>query len=574
MSHPRTTWLVPFALVSVIGLHVACSSRDLPDRDSPPSSPEAVSPAAPAKGTLTVTAHGVQGATEPPIRHRTELVRGPAYGAMEDNDLRGFLDGTTQWGWNQPTQMHVRVGRRTGGLIYGEPEIFRVLYRWDRIPLPRDATVLNARMKVFVEEAHERVRLFLYSVKQDWAPGTGGVLGNNVSPPKPGEVWWNDARFDSLSWGLPGVGYASDEPEADTPSMPLAEVVLHPGDGAFELSSSELARYATEQIRAGDALRFLLKVSDFDEDEAGSIATLYSGNEGDSWSVSRHPRLVLEWEAPRASATTARPILLEHGRELVLDPISTPGARSFVVSFRADEASTGVTGGANASPWIEVRGGSATDTTAWRPAPLPFEASWDWIQVRLLAVHRPIELGEDFVSELRDTWIRTAAPREQIVPWVFVSPSGLVDTVRAEYRGDFTWVVRFRPEELGPWQYSWSHRFAAAPYQSDVGRFDVVLRSREAAWEAVERLTVEMERAAEAMSTEEIQRRFTARFARLERAVLQWESPQSYRDSTRARLSPWLRRMRAVLAGQPIPDSIPLRASPPAEWEREERESG
>jgi hypothetical protein len=562
-------WLVPITLAALTGLLVTRASLGPPDRGSLSPPQHAAPPPAPANGTLRITAYGVQGAAGSPIRHRTELVRGPAYGAMEDNDLRGFLDGVTQWGWNQPTQIHVRVGRRTGGLIYGEPELFRVLYRWDDIPLPREATVLDATMRIFVEAADARIRLFLYSVEQDWTPGTGGVLGNNVSPPKPGEVWWNDARFDSLSWGLPGVGYASDEPGADTPPMPLAEVVLNPGDSVFEFTSPELARYGTEQIRAGEALRFLLKLSDLDEDQAGSITTLYSGNEGDSWSVSRHPRLELEWESASSPLTTTRRILLEHGRQHVLDPISTPGARSFVVSFTNEAASEGAT----ASPWIEVRGGSAMDTTAWRPAPLPFEATWDWIQVRLLAVHSPVELGEDFTAELRDTWIRTAAPRDQLVPWIFLSPSGVTDTVLAEYSGDFTWGVRFRPEEPGPWQYRWSQRFAEAPFQSEAGRFHVVVRSRQAVWDALTRLAEEMERATD-LSVETLRERYTGRFLRLERAALQWETPSSYTDSVRASLRRRLNRIRTMLAGRPIPDSIPLRFSPPAEWEREERDSG
>jgi peptidoglycan-N-acetylglucosamine deacetylase len=43
--------------------------------------------------------------------HLSTFVAGPLYDGMEDNDLRGFLDGGFRWAWNQPTQAHVRVGR-------------------------------------------------------------------------------------------------------------------------------------------------------------------------------------------------------------------------------------------------------------------------------------------------------------------------------------------------------------------------------------------------------------------------------------------------------------------------------
>lgn len=566
MPHSRVVWLVTVVLIAVAGVLVGrlvWIDEPVPGSMAPPEDVDSMQ--ASVKGVLTIAAYGAAGADGPRVLHSTELARGPAYGAMEDNDIRGFLDGTAQWGWNQVTQIHVRVGRRAGPMTFGEPEVLRSLFRWDGIPLPLNATVLSATVKLAVQEADERDRhLLIYRVNRDWAPGEGGVLGNSASPPRPGEVWWNDARFDSVPWGLPGAGYSSSEPDADTPEMPLAEAVYHPGDPVIEFTSPELAGYATEQIRAGEPIRLLLKLSDLQEDEVGSMMALYSGNEGDSWSDARHPRLVLEWEADGNPLIATRSVFLEYGRQHVLEPVSTAGARFFVVSFASE--------GASEPPWIEVRGGSATDTAAWRPAELPFDAQWDWIQIRVLAVRRPVDLGRQFTAELRDAWIRTAAPEDQLVPWSFVSPSGVTDTVLAEYRGDFTWGVQFRPEEPGPWQYQWEQRFTETPFQSEVGRFDVVVRSREAAWDALARLAVEMERATD-LSVEELRERYTGRFLRLERAALQWETPSSYRDSARS-LRGRLNRIRTILAGRPIPDSIPFRFSPPADWEREERDSG
>ena len=139
---------------------------------------------------------------------------------MTDNDIRGFLDGGFIWGWNQATQIHVRLGRNGefSRPMYGEVELSRVLQRWDGITLPPDSEISTCRLTLQVEEGPEGpLRLFVYAVARDWRPGSGGEDGNNVSVPKPGEVWWRDAAYGEVPWGLPGVGFASDaHPEADT----------------------------------------------------------------------------------------------------------------------------------------------------------------------------------------------------------------------------------------------------------------------------------------------------------------------------------------------------------------------
>ena len=45
-----------------------------------------------------------------PLRHISVYVNGPDYGGMEDNDMRGFLDGRCKHDWNQQGQIHVRPG--------------------------------------------------------------------------------------------------------------------------------------------------------------------------------------------------------------------------------------------------------------------------------------------------------------------------------------------------------------------------------------------------------------------------------------------------------------------------------
>ena len=63
------------------------------------------------RGTLQVSLIGNNGASQKPLEHVSVHVRDSNYSGVEDNDIRGFLDGRFKNGWNQPSQTHVRVGR-------------------------------------------------------------------------------------------------------------------------------------------------------------------------------------------------------------------------------------------------------------------------------------------------------------------------------------------------------------------------------------------------------------------------------------------------------------------------------
>jgi hypothetical protein len=188
----------------------------------------------PARGRPRVSAFGGDAGGAPPAAHVSVFVDGADYSGMEDNDLRGFLDGVFEYGWNQVGQRHLRIGRRAESPRFGEYEILRNLHRWDGIDLPAGAAVTDAVLQLEIEEpAPFAARLMLYEVKQDWYPGGGGTLRNNVSPPLEGEVWWNERAHGRAPWGLPGVGYASEsDPAADTAAAPLADALLRPGDAA------------------------------------------------------------------------------------------------------------------------------------------------------------------------------------------------------------------------------------------------------------------------------------------------------------------------------------------------------
>jgi hypothetical protein len=506
------------------------------DRSPPPEPIAAPTPAEPlpVSGVLRVSLHGVAGGpgeAEPgwirvpdPITHTGAWVNGPTYRGHTENDIRGFLDGRYRYAFNQASQIHTRVGRVgvPARAELGERELLRTLHRWADIGLPASARVTHARFELPVEEIPDPrpLDLFLYQVHKDWIPGEGGVERNNFSAPAYGEVWWNEAMRDSVAWGLPGAGFASDvDPRADTPATPLGLARYHPGDSTVAFESGALAGYVQDRVAAGEPLLFLLKLSDYLEDTEGSLFPLYSSNHGDSRNTADRPRLVLEWSAPGSGRELERPVMFEYGRSITLPRISAPGLNAVSATFLPEEGT--------AVPRVLIRGGSAGERSDWMDASVPLIGSWDWIEIRLDAFVNPTPLGEPFRAGLRDTWVPNGTPEDHEVPWVFVSPSGVVHEVSAEYRGDYAWEVEFVPDEVGRWVYRWEQEFVGTRYRSPLGAFDVVVESREAGLAALERLT-ERIRSSELRPGRRRVEAFGPAFNRLERAILQLETPETF----------------------------------------------
>jgi hypothetical protein len=504
-------------------------------------------------GTLRVSFYNSLAHTTQPQRHRSVFVNGADYDGMEDNDLRGMLDGTFQWGWNQPGQIHVRIGRRGRSLFYGEFEIYRVLHRWSEIRLPPLARVVSAKLIVRPEKGVETpTRLMLYEVKRDWNPGAGGTYNDNISPPRDGEAWWNDARFNEESWGLPGVGFASDsDPNADTGEMPLAEAEILPGDSTVVLTSARLAAYAERRATEGEPLLFLLKLADYQEDTPGTVVEFYSGNHGDSRNSARRPRLVLEWESSSEVQSWERDISLEYGRTYSMKQMQTLGASFVSVSIIGEDDGE--------MPTLEVNGGinrmAGTLTTAAQHVIEP----WNWVQVTLVAGHDPVILGQPFEAELKNTWVRTAPPEEQVVPWTFVSPSGKSTLVLAQYEGENRWTVEFKPDELGPWQYTWSENFVETQYESASGHFDLLAGGIDNVQRELAHLAEEIE--AHDVQFDEHWQLMMVQFYRLERRAMQLVTPEEFRSESGRELKDLLNRVRAALH-EAVPDSIPMVRSP------------
>ena len=513
------------------------------------------------KGVLRVSRYGVAENSATPMRHVSVYVPGLAYQGMEDNDIRGMLDGTFRWAWNQPGQIHVRLGRLSvkeppsRPPKYGEPELLRVLQRWDGIHLPPLARVTQARLILKVEKPPASpLRVMLYPVHTDWDPGTGGTQYDNTSPPKTGEVWWNEVGYGKAAWGLPGAGFASrDHRDADTDVMPLADALYQPEDSELVLSSPQLAAYATERITERLPLLFLLKLSDLQEDVPGMVLPLYSANHGDSRNFGRRPRLVLEWESSAEKDVQEEWVFLEHGRSFSPPRISTRDCDSVAVTFFPENDSE--------MPTIEIREGSAggaSDGGAsnWTRAGSLIRPQGDWLELRVSAAHDPVPLGTAFEATLRDTWVLSGPPESQDVTWHFLSPTGNRHTIAAEYRDGFTWGIHFVPDEPGPWQYRWEQRFLDEPYVSATGHFDVLARDRQSVLTYLERITSEIEAAA-ASSPAEIPPQLRIRFSRLERAGVGLETPESFRSAPGEELRRGVDAARSALRGRSDAGSDP-----------------
>ena len=507
-------------------------------------------PWAPSRGVLRLSRFNPGGSAPSPAAHRSTYVNGPDYCGMTDNDIRGFLDGGFIWGWNQATQIHVRLGR-TGEHPhpqYGENELFRVLYRWADIDLPDDVEVSACRLTLHVEEGPARpLRLLVYAVSRSWNPGGGGVDGNNVSVPKPGEVWWGDAAFEGEGWSHPGAGFASDShAEADTGAHALAEAVWRPGDDDLVFESTALSSYAAERVRRKKPLLLLLKLTDAQEDTEGCFFNLYSGEHGDSRNTVRRPSLALEWSSPSEVESVSHQVFLEYGRVWEL-PKQRAGSGHCMASFEADPG--------YAVPIVQVREGTGDTAGAWHGIAFPFEPRGEWFQVRLLAMPDPVELGQSFVAELADTWVLTGPPERQSVLWSFESPSGASHSAQAEYLGRYRWRAELLPDELGTWRYRWTQDFLPERYLSAVGEFCVWASNLDQVMRHLAQLEKDVSGA-----SRDVRRRLRPRLHALERAGMRLLTPDEYRGAGGERFRAAIRGVRSALWGKAVPVPIPMRS--------------
>jgi len=512
--------------------------------------PEPARPAPPAltQGMLRISVHGRDGEAPGPV-HRQRYRKEGSYQAMADVDLRGFLDGRFQYGWNQPDQVHVRVGRRKSSPRYGETELFRVVQRWDELRVPRDASVEEASLEIFIERGIDRrVNVLLYELVQDFSPGRGGAERNNTGPPELGDVWWGERAHRQAGWGLPGAGFASEtHPEADTRKMALAQAIYRPGATTLRFTSESLRAMIEDRVRAERPLDFLMKLSDADEDVPATLIYLYSAEEGNTGNPARRPRLTLAWHSPARRTLLDRELLLEPGRLAELPVVPLRAGEHLAVSFDPAPGSDPVT-----LEW-RVQGAASWQTTTG-----PIVADEDQtIELRAVAALHPVALGQPFETTLRDTWIRTAPPEEQELRYTLVSPSGKRFEKIAHYEGDYRFSLSFLPEELGRWHYRFAHEFEF-PYESAEGVFDVVGTDRTGVVAALDALAERLEREGVVLDEKRIPVH-SPHFWRLQRALLALETPESFMSPAGRERFAKLTRLREILGDRPVPTEPPRR---------------
>ncbi len=472
------------------------------------------------------------------------FVNGRDYAGMQDNDLRGFLDGSVRWGWNQVSQIHTRVGRRASR-AGEEPELFRNLYRWQDIRLPAMSTVEAASMSLQIEHgsAHPML-LYLYPLRGDYLPGQGGVQRNNNSAPAPAEVWWQDRAAAQTPWRLPGASAAAGSwgeqgslpadaaAGADTYAMPLAAADYAPGDQTLTFTSPGLAEYLQFRLDRREPMNLLLKASDYHEDLPGRRLTIFSADEGDGIAIQRRPALKVSWRPHARSVLWRQALWLEHGRRYTSEWIAV-----------ADPPAAVVVDG-NRPARLQARGYTADNQlTDWRPLRSGQTLPWTRVQFRVAALTHPISLDEKFTASVTDTWVTTGPPEQQAVQWRFRSPAGVIHRTTAIYKGGNTWEVVFAPDQLGRWRYDWSANFTDRPFAGAPGVFDVHAEDSDDLARALALINAQLETGGAGEDT-----RLVKQLIDVQRAALHVRQYDPQVDLGWSEIAAELARLRAVLA--------------------------
>ena len=481
--------------------------------------------------------------------HITRLVRGDQYAGMEDNDLRGFLDGTYKYGWNQVSQSHLRLGRRGSSPRFGEYELFRNLQRWGELPIPREVDRLEASVTLSLESGPSHpVDIAVYAVFKDWNPGSGGVDRNNNSSPAPGEVWWVEAKSDAVPWSLAGAGHASDtDPDADTAAEPLAILRYSPGDTEIVFASSRLADYVETRIHNGAPLLLLYKLVDPYEDTIGSVLEIWSANFGIESSVLR-PQLQIRWRPAHAMMSNKVQLILEAGRHVDLPAYAMPEGGQLATTFHHADQS-GAASACGRAPYLEYRpvGGDL----AWRALPPVAEMTdGSSIELRVTAAERPVALGENFTATIRDTWTPAGAPEDQPVYWTFWAPDGSQTDIEADYIGDYSWRTQLPVNMLGRWAFRWRHALSGEEVTSPVQHFDVVAWELPQVVRGLHDLVSDIELSGVDPRSHAM-RPFELRFMRLQRSAITLAVDTD--AATMAGIMSLIRSVRELLSGRPVP---------------------
>ncbi len=479
--------------------------------------------------------------------------RNANYQGMEDNDLRGFLDGAYKEGWNQVSQAHLRLGRRARNPGYGEYELFRNLQRWDDLPIPSNAKIKRASLRLSLESGPPYpVDVAVYAARKDWNPGQGGTRHDNNSPPAKGEVWWLDAKYGEVPWASAGAGFASDDARnADTFEQPLAFARYAPGDKELVFDSDRIGTYVQSQIAARKPLLFLYKLVDHYEDSIGSVFEVWSANYGVAIS-GRRPLLRIEWQPQDVLASINVPLKLEAGRFIIVPNISTGVGTSVAASFIAEAGQTQSAGDScGQEPFLEYRQAG----TDWRALEGTAISNSSYMDLRITAAEKPLELGTEFTPSLRDTWIPVGAAEDHDVQWQFHRPDGSLFATKGHYNGDYTWQATVHADMLGRWTFQWQHELSGEPMQSELHVFDVVARELSPVIAGLKQLRDDIAASgASARSNEMLP--FELEFMVLERAAVALLAKTPGNGDEAKVIHQEIKRLREILSGDEVPEKF------------------
>jgi hypothetical protein len=377
---------------------------------------------------------------------------------VEDTDIRGFLDGTTKYSFNQGTAYHMRVGRRMSGALKREFELKRSLVRWRLPKLPAECRIVDASLSFWVEGfskisplnapgAQLPLHLYVFPIDPDWGPGQGGISRDSFSEAAPGEASWVEARAGERRWAVPGA-LLSGAVRA------IGVGLIEDDDKRLLIKSESLLNYLKSAFVQARSFDILLKLGDQEEDRYGTEIGLLTSQFGDNNDVySKRPRLMFDIELRYPSVTWEKEFVLEPNLEHISPVLNHPSGEVLLTA----KVESGKRRG-QLSPAIWVRGGRDGEPQSdnWIALDMPLRRRWDWSQVKLSIARPVIPLGEPFSIELLEAWVDPGPREKQLPELLILGPSGRVQRIRGRPIDDLRYQIRFTPNELGLWRYGWS----------------------------------------------------------------------------------------------------------------------
>ena len=307
-----------------------------------------------------------------------------------------------------------------------------------------------------------------------------------------------------------------------------------------------------EQVRAGEPVLLLYKLLDVYEDSPGSVLEIWSANFGVDESI-RRPSLQIEWQPTSATTNRSYPITLEPGRMIKLPDFPVGGERTLVSSYspQPDLVNSDGRQKCRQLPYIEYR--LAQSDKDWAPLYGPTQINANMLELRVAATGTPVDLGAEFVAQIRDTWVTAGKAEEQDVKWLFTSPNGETIRESARFIGDFTWQVSVKADSIGRWRYNWSHALSGTEIRSEDSYFDVVAWDTQHVIAGLRDLGEEIE-ASGANPRSHAMLPFELSFMRLQRAAIVLQPQYSVDQASASRVE--IRKIREQLSGKPLPDTF------------------